>query len=319
MITVGITTVAGELHGYGHIVRCLELARILEDRGCRVCFRGNVEVRARAAVRGFAMSPNHEIERDVWIVDLPGGISLGTASRLVPLSKVLVSLGGGRGRHFCDLVFYQGVTWEPYSISWAGWDGEWHEGPKWLILREEIQRYRYAWDDKVPWRVAICGGGSDPEDVTSEVVNAIWYLKIGMMAIIGPGNERDYTKILPDHSIAKNPVDIFRLLATAQGAVVSYGMTAFECLAMGVPVVALSITDDQARSADMVAERSDGALVHLGRSGTVDRDVIGQAVDDMVDNTAARSRAGLQYIDGWGGLRVATRILKELEDRHGLR
>ncbi len=319
MITVGIQTVAGEHEGYGHIIRCLELARLLEDLGAKVSFRGNEEALKLALAAGFSYVPTHDAAMDIWIVDLPGGISLGLAERLAHLSTVLVSLQGrgsvdfdtARGRFLCDLVFFQGVVACPHLIRWDNGDTMWYEGVDWLILRDEIRGLRDR-KYRVPGRVVVCGGGSDPEDVTGVIINALRYLNIGVLAIVGPGNKRSYSDILPEHSIARNPVNSLDLFSTASVAVVSFGMTAFECLSLGIPVACLSITNDHANSAELVQRKSGGALVHLGRVGAVEHEDIAMAVDGLLGQERELSWKAQNYIKPGGGAMVANRIIHTL-------
>jgi hypothetical protein len=73
---------------------------------------------------------------------------------------------GDPGRLLADLVFYQGVTGRPYELDWTGFEGEWFEGPDWLILRREFSQVKAKPGSHDPPRIVVAGGGSDPKNVT---------------------------------------------------------------------------------------------------------------------------------------------------------
>ena len=115
----------------------------------------------------------------------------------------------------------------------------------------------------------------------------------------------------------RDPSDLEYELARADVACVSYGMTAFECLCLGIPTVALSISPDHAASAALVQEQSGGALVSLGEVEKVQPLDIRNAVDAMLADAPALSQKARAYVDGKGVYRVADKILETLEAKNG--
>lgn len=257
---------------------------------------------------------------DVWIVDLEGGCPPALAAQLRKACKTLVILNGvghpdgDPGRLLADLVFYQGVTQRPYELGWSGFEGDWFEGPKWLILRKEFQFQAGGWvHDSPRTRMVVAAGGSDPRDITRKVLAAFeGHSNIQLQAIIGPSNERDYFEYEYNTAIWYNPPDMACALAWADIALVSYGMTAFECLALGLPTIALSISSDHAASAELVQLRSYGALMHLGEVGNVTNEDIRQAVQKMLLTPLHYSAAARRFVDGKGAQRVADKIMEAL-------
>jgi spore coat polysaccharide biosynthesis protein SpsF len=315
MTTVGFYVKAGPEHGYGHVVRSIALADELRKRGAVCLFRGNHTAVRRAGLAGFEPTPNHDIDLDVWIVDLPGGIPLKLATRLVPYAKVLVSLHGAGGpdgdlgRFLTDLVIYQGVTRRPIEIGWSGFDGEWFEGVEWLILRKQFQYCRAArGTHKLP-RVVIACGASDPKCVATKTLNALAEEPCRMRLIQGPHGYVNWLDVvdMPDtkYSVATNPRNMAMQLSRGNDvAVVSYGMTAFECLCLGLPTIALSISPDHAASADLVQQQED----------VTDQD-IREAVASMLHDAPELSERARGYVDGRGVERVADKILETLEGK----
>jgi spore coat polysaccharide biosynthesis protein SpsF len=314
---------------YGHIVRCIALADELKRRGFRCCFNTNEDGWRAVERLGFERT-NGISEHDVWISDLPGGTSPQLAQGLCNKSRVLVILNGtgypdgDPGRLLADLTIYQGRTNRPYELDWTGARGEWCEGPRHLILRREFHLWSAARElgmiprlsDELP-RVVIAGGGVDPYGVTEKAVDALAGSSLRLRVIVGPGNvtfaSRDGIETI------RTPRSMARALAWADIAVASYGMTALECLALGLPAVALSISSGHKTSADLVQDETDGALTSLGLVDDVSADSIRRIVMDLVE--AQRRWNGLdlegkarRYIDGRGTERVADLIEKKLQD-----
>ena len=327
MTSVAFYVKAGEQTGYGHIIRCLALAQELKARGVHCRFLTNFEGRKRARASGFptqnALKTNLglKMDPDVWIVDLEGGCSPSLANDLRFRCKVLVILNGvgypdgDPGRLVADLVFYQGQTQRPYHLSWPDFCGEWFEGPDWLILGKDFQSV-VAMEKPVihaPPRVVICGGGSDPKNVTALALDALKDTHYQCCAIVGPANTREYGYNPRNAELVPDPPNMAEQLAWADVAIVSYGMTAFECLALGVPVVALSISEDHVASAQLVARRSSGALLSLGRVESADAEDIRWGVGLQLSRLPGLSLLACEFVDGRGAGRVADKILGMLE------
>jgi spore coat polysaccharide biosynthesis protein SpsF len=109
-----------------------------------------------------------------------------------------------------------------------------------------------------------------------------------------------------------------KALAWADVAVVSYGMTAFECLALGLPTVALSISEDHALSANRVQQGCGAALTSLGPVECVSAQTIRAMVYAMLTRPAQLSKFAHRFVDGKGAGRVADKIMEVLNDKLGM-
>lgn len=328
MINIAFHVMAGKETGYGHIVRCLALAEELKQHGALCIFVGNPSIVSVATQAGFSAyggagqywEENYsKTAADVWIVDLEGGTPPALARQLKSQCKKLVILNGvgypdgDPGRLFADLVFYQGVSERPYFLNWEGFTGQWFEGPEWLILRKEFAAHKPRVSFHDPLRVVVAGGGSDPKGVTEKAAHALADYSIHVRAILGPayaGSDLNYNNLI---EYMRNPPDMAATLAWADIAIVSYGMTAFECLALGLPTIALSISPDHAASAELVQERSGGALESLGPVGDVSDASILAAVYGKMMNYSKCSQRAREFVDGLGAGRVADKIMEALK------
>lgn len=331
MTQVAFYVAAGKETGHGHIVRCLALADELKERGCECVFFTNFSGREYIGQRYHAICieeiffglaqlgqlDSFEIPHsDIWIVDLEGGCPPALATLLRGMLVILNGVGypdGDPGRLLADLVFYQGVTRRPYELEWPGFEGEWFEGPEWLILRKDFRSVKAKPGTHDPPRVVVTGGGGDPKDVTRKALLALADLDIQTYAIVGPSNEHDYEGI-PYYKFQCDPVDMAESLAWADIAIVSYGMTAFECLALGLPTIALSISPDHAASADLVQEQSYNALHHLGEVENVTSQDIRQATEGALAAAPYFSKMARNFIDGKGTQRVTQKIMEVFDE-----
>jgi spore coat polysaccharide biosynthesis protein SpsF len=335
MTTVGFYVKAGVETGYGHIVRCLALADELRERGVYCRFWGNEEAMTRALESGYTPCPSEDYKTHAWIVDLEGGCPPSLARRMSEYSSVIILNGvgypdGDPGRLLADLVFYQGVTRRPYELDWTGFEGEWFEGPDWLILRREFSQVKARPGSHDPPRIVVAGGGSDPRNVTGKVLNALKDEAIEMRAIVGPANswvesdihfqtlDMNLNPVGSSYEVLHDPPNMAETLAWSDVAVVSYGMTVFECLALGLPTVALSISEDHATSANLVQFQSNSALVSLGSVENVPTKAIREAVYRQLTTPIHTSKLARQCVDGKGAGRVADKIMEVLSDKLGM-
>jgi spore coat polysaccharide biosynthesis protein SpsF len=273
---------------------------------------------------GFVTLPEDAetaLPADVWVVDLQEGCPPEVAAEYRPLCGTLIIMNGvgwntnDPARLLADLVFYQGVCKRPYEMNWDDFTGEWYEGPEWVILRPQFAEHRrLRTEPHDPPRVLVMGGGVDKGGVTDTIITALagqyYDLRVimGKRAVNVSGGEmcleRDGAKFI------YNPPNIAESMAWADVAVISYGMTAFECMALGLPPVALSLGAAQLEGARLVTKRGNGALLNLGLvKDVVPADIQG-AVRGALGNLERRSQSCLDFVDGLGAGRVADKIVE---------
>lgn len=322
-LTVGFRVDAGETDngnvGLGHIVRCLALAAELRDRGCACWFRGNRLAGVMALRAGFPTLPEDAetaLPADVWVVDLQEGCPPEVAAEYRPLCGALVIMNGvgwnmnDLARFLADLVFYQGVCKRPYEMNWDSFTGEWYEGPEWVILRPQFREHRrLRTEPHDPPRVLVMGGGVDKGGVTGMIAQAMSGQDCELRAIIGSKVKMQHWRWAEDE-IIQNPSNVAMAMSWADVAVISYGMTAFECIALGLPPVALSLGEAQLEGAELVTERVSGALMNLGLVEDVTSAGIQGAIRDTLEGIEIWSQRCLNFVDGLGAGRVADKIVE---------
>ncbi|MDK9707987.1 MAG: hypothetical protein OEL83_13145 [Desulforhopalus sp.] len=123
-------------------------------------------------------------------------------------------------------------------------------GPKYWILRPEF--YEYQKRPKVkncgPKRILLIFGGSDPANLTSEALLQLLDLQQPMLVdiILGGhyGHDDDLQKVLRSHAAMHENVTVYRnisnvaeLMHRADLVLASPGLSAFEALRVGTPVI----------------------------------------------------------------------------------
>jgi spore coat polysaccharide biosynthesis predicted glycosyltransferase SpsG len=101
--------------------------------------------------------------------------------------------------------------------------------------------------------------------------------------------------------------------------VISFGVTAYELAALGVPALYLCLTPDHALSAS--AFEAAGMGVSLGVAGEINDMMIAGAVQSLLADPAKRramSAAGRMNLDGRGAIRVAERIVRLIEEERAI-
>jgi len=305
---------AGPRTGMGHIYRCIALADKLGEMGATCRFFAHGLAAELATGAGYDLRQFLEFS-DVWVVDLEGGCPPTLACEMRGKSSVFVLLngvgykGGDPGRLVADLVFYQGVTDRPKRLDWSGFRGAWYEGADYVILRDGIRRrWRDVPHEPFP-RIVVVGGGADIGGVSRRVAEALDCRLYEVEVVVGAASPDD--EPWPNEvEVVRDPDDIFKVLDWADVAIVSYGMTAFECLASGLPTIAVSITEDHRSSANLVMQQSRYALFSLGLVDKVPDADIEDAVEVALLMLDQMSGKALEFCDGQGAARTAHKIME---------
>ncbi len=338
--TVIVRCDGGGALGLGHVRRCLTLARRLRDaHGLGVRFAMNADKIATAPVmtEGFTIDLKpHGVDECEWllglidkhqvlatVLDVRSSLSATSVMRLKGAGAIVGVIDDATQRRLAaDFAVYPPVP-QVFALNWEGAESEPLVGWEWVILGQDLG-FPMRPGAARP-RVLVSMGGTDPLGLTLPAVEAIARLPATFDAtvVLGPGAaphlESEIGKVAPRFEIIRAPNDLPRLMAEADLGVISFGVTAYELGALGVPALYLCLTPDHAMSAS--AFECAGMGVSLGVAGEINDMMIAGAVQSLLADTERRramSAAGRMNLDGRGAERVAERIVRMIEEAREL-
>ncbi|MFC1911838.1 UDP-2,4-diacetamido-2,4,6-trideoxy-beta-L-altropyranose hydrolase [Chloroflexota bacterium] len=333
---------AGTEIGTGHLMRCLALAQEWTAIGGSVDFITtcqNSDLLRRLQDDGFNVHvSNHShpdpadwdytkkllaAQPDCWVVldgyhfDEVYQQQVKEAEHRLLVVDDIASLA-----HYCaDIVINQNLhagqlryVVEPYT--------ELLLGTRYVLLRREFLAWRGSPRKipKVAQRVLVTLGGTDPENQTLKVIQALQKVDIpGLEATVVVGASNPHTDVL-EAAINRGAVPI-RLVHNAENmpelmsrvdmAVSSAGITTWELLFFGIPSLFLALTDDQRFVAEEVGNQKAGE--NLGWAADVSVESLTASIARVAKDNKLRAEITAntrKMVDGQGVHRITT-IMRE--------
>ncbi|MBI5724208.1 MAG: UDP-2,4-diacetamido-2,4,6-trideoxy-beta-L-altropyranose hydrolase [Planctomycetes bacterium] len=337
---------SGEI-GAGHFMRCLALAQACAAGGMKISFltacrsEGLLEKARLAGAEILQLSAAHPDSADLretlqfikdsggdrpWVVLDGYNFDADYADAIMRAGCRLLRLDDLADQPFypCDLLANQNIYAADlkYKIPPTA---KLLLGTRYALLRREFAEYAGRRKTVAPavTKILVTLGGSDPNNVTATVIDALAGLDLPGMevkAVVGPANPHVETirksaavkkcriKVLTDVS------DMLGLMAWADIAVSAAGSTCWELAFMGTPAVLIVTADNQIRNAAGASKA--GFAIAIPPTDADMKNSIRQAVSQLAGGHALRqnmSDAGKQIVDGIGAARVA-KIIREINE-----
>ncbi|MEN6325467.1 MAG: UDP-2,4-diacetamido-2,4,6-trideoxy-beta-L-altropyranose hydrolase [Syntrophomonas sp.] len=277
--------------GLGHVVRCLALADELKNKhGCRVTFathRSELGINIIKAEQYPVICPDKgwaEISEEKFleiavksslcttiIMDFREKISLDFLNLLRQQGIMLVDIDDPDDKRLAaDMAFYPPVP-QVKKMDWTRFKGQLFTGWEWVILRKEFAAYakqQRKTNDSL--HILVTMGGSDPAGFTLKALEALDLLEeeFETTVVLGPGffMEEQLQTLLQrcrrNFTILRNVSNMPAVMAEADLAIASFGVTAYELAYMGVPAMYMCLTDDHAESCEAFVDA--GIAINLG-------------------------------------------------------
>jgi UDP-2,4-diacetamido-2,4,6-trideoxy-beta-L-altropyranose hydrolase len=234
--------------------------------------------------------------------------------------KILLIDDYGPARHYCaDLVLNQNVSASEALYANRDPGTRLLLGPHYCLLRRDFSAWR-DWKREVPEagpRVLVTMGGSDPENITARVVEALsssGLEDVEAVVVIGGSNPRAefqgaHAVLLGERiSVRRDVSNIAELMAWADVAVSSAGTTCWELCLLGLPSLVVDVAKNQTEVARELDRR--GCAIHVG-DRTVSAKTIAEKLKQLMrsyevrQSLAQRSR---ELVDGYGAMRVVSAL-----------
>ncbi len=347
-VKVLFKVLGGPSVGMGHVVRSLELARALGDRGFHVdAFLCNADdaCEKHITATGFRFIPSAwdgaapdaatlerltEEDPDIIVLDHDGDFSEFSKAVKCALPVVfLVALDNSAMKDenldmVVNLLNHNPVVKSPMSAR-----VRYYEGVEYAILRPDFVEFAAARRriHRDVRDVLVTFGGGDPRRHTLLVLRALGALadpKVVLHVVVG-ASFRHAAEVEEAAGKARARVEILRdamemadLMFRCDIGFTGGGTTMMEMAAVGTPNIVLPQTRKESSFARVF--EANGAAARLGVGKHLSADAVVGAFEELsrdVEGRCRMSRAGRRMVDGRGRDRVADLILADFQRQRG--
>jgi UDP-2,4-diacetamido-2,4,6-trideoxy-beta-L-altropyranose hydrolase len=327
--------------GTGHVMRCLALAQAWQDAGGIVTF---VMAESTTAIEQRLRSEHVELiktDREpgsdsdgeelvaiarnldpTWIV-VDGyrfGAAYLRALKNELLNVVLIDDNGRPGTHASDFVLNQNIHAEELLYQ----DRENYTrlllGTKYALLRREFFSLTIPRQiSSVGRKLLVSMGGSDPENVTCRIMEAIEQVAVeNLQVIVVAGGSNPHLGSIAEsvansrHScrILNNVKEMQEVIAWADLAISAAGSTCWEYCALGLPAILVAVADNQVANAQGLDGAGAARLVSGGSRFAIGE--MAHLIARLANSTSERqalSRTGRNLVDGRGAALVVSILI----------
>jgi UDP-2,4-diacetamido-2,4,6-trideoxy-beta-L-altropyranose hydrolase len=340
--TLFIRADASAAMGTGHIMRMIALGQAWQGQGWIVrflCAEITPSLANRLSSEGFYFSPiyaalgsKEDLERSLHLIaesnqaDAQGTLvvldgyhfdsdyQLGI--KAAGFKLLIVDDYGHAEFYHADWVVNQNISACEGLYSRRSLGTRLFLGPKFALLRNEFLAYK-DWQRKIAplaTKVLVTMGGSDPDNVTSKVIEALIGLHLQIKVVIGGSNPHldRITEFIQIQSDSPTVIEVIpdasnmpELMAWADLAVAAAGSTCLELAFMRLPSLLFILAENQIRIA-LEMDRMGGAKC-LGSAFAFDKWLFLQNMDSFCHDASSRmkaSSAGSDLVDGDGRSRI---------------
>jgi len=326
--------------GTGHVMRCIALAQHWQGSGKKVTFLSHqpgTSLRQRIASAGIDLVPleeTHPHETDLATtcsllqkLDSPclavDGYHFDSeyqqAVRQAGHRLLVIDDTAHLPSYHADKLLNQNIHAQQLAYA-VDDDTELLLGPRYALLRPEF----LSWKDwqretpKVAHRILVTMGGSDPDNATLKVIQALRETRLPSLeakVVVGPANS--HLKAISEAAggsdgsiqVLENVSDMPSLMAWADMAVSAGGSTCGELAFMGLPALLLVLAENQV---DVTAGlHRAGSAIDLGNQTLVTSEELADAIALMLNDEPQRhsmTKSGRALVDGLGANRVVQTV-----------
>lgn len=193
-------------------------------------------------------------------------------------------------------------------------------GPDFSILRSEFLKQKKLNNDGSIKKILLTFGGGDDRGATLSLLQKLLPTideEIKFLVISGEHNPRNNelkTWVKENGSgrvdLEINPRTMAPLIASCDLAIIAGGGTVYEVNSLNIPMVLLSIAENQIRHSE--AWEKTGAAIYLGPFENLDFNSVLKEVKKLIsESSEGKVAASKQLVDGCGQKRVAQKIMDE--------
>jgi len=329
--------------GTGHVMRCLALAQAWQDAGGGVAFvmaesTPAIEERLRSEGVGLlridgAAGSDLDSEQLIalarphnpsWLVvdGYKFGPGYQRALKDERLQVVLIDDNGRTGTYAADVVLNQNIHAQECLYK----DRETYTrlllGTKYALLRREFVSVREPREfASVGHKLLVSMGGSDPDNVTCRVMEALEQVAIeNLQVVVVAGGSNPHLASVAElvakssHScrILNNVANMQELISWADLTVSAAGSACWEYCALGLPAALVAVAENQIPNAEALHAAGAAKLVAGGSRFPIGQ--MAQLITRLANSVSERqalSRTARALVDGGGAGRIISVLIGE--------
>ena len=347
--------------GTGHVMRCIALAQAWQERGGAVIFLSycdNEALQQRIIDEGFDFIPIEKPHPDPYdlnrTLEILGQFKIQNSKfktwvvidgyHFTPDYQKAIRENGYKllviddmahlNHYHADILLNQNIHASSLQYS-CDRDTVKLLGCEYILLRREFLKYK-DWRREIPdkaKKILVTMGGSDPDNVTLKVINALNSLNdpaLEVKVVAGPSNPNKeilinamrhvYPVESEGHStgasctmcLVQNVKGMSELMAWADVAVSAGGSTCWEMAFMGLPSLIITVADNQAGIAEGLDKAS--AAIDSGWHENISIKQCVQALKEILQDKNKRScfsEQGQNLVNGKGRQKIIRAMLAE--------
>jgi spore coat polysaccharide biosynthesis predicted glycosyltransferase SpsG len=335
--TLLIRVDGGRNVGLGHLMRCLNLCRALEDQGVDALLlaRERPELRTVLATEtrtvlalpphadehtasAFARDIRQTLGGDLILIDLPQDLSESEVDHYAATGLPLVVFDDhGRAASRASAVI-NALAHPDHLLAQPAVECR-YDGAEYIILDPGYRDSQPAEIGEEVHKLLVAMGGSDPHGITARALRALLPLprEIELHVLLGPAYEggeelrAEVEKSGREVAFHEAVESMPEFLSQFGLGLMSFGVTAYGAARLGLPALLIGHDDSGAAAADAFA-RLYGCAVVLGRHDLVEAPRLLAETEALVSAPRRRkemSKRGRAAVDGRGLERVTNIIL----------
>ncbi|MGN6351932.1 MAG: hypothetical protein ACTHLB_01005 [Parafilimonas sp.] len=329
---------AGAQHGLGHFSRSIAVAKQLLSK------RPDARIIILSAATAYMQREKNKLPFEVILVDeinetivlnyvkniRPGvlffdkleELNKDTITALKDYTKLILFHNYSRYDTWADVII---ITAEHIDINDLPFQhvpykgpAKIYAGPDYVVMNEAILPLRSLFKirDKAN-TVAITTGGSDPKGVMISLLEKIDFKKF---------NDINFTFFAGDDFLHKERLNAYtnitnvaflpfniKSIAACDAAISTFGVTTYELLYMGMPVISVGHAAANVKGSKYLAANYN-CILDIGYIDDVEENELNRVINLLIQDADARARlhhAGKKLIDGKGAERVCDIIMQQ--------
>jgi len=251
--------------GLGHLSRCLVLAKGFRQKNHKVFFaiRENSLAIQIIKDKGFEFFLPSSTDYDQWLqkeVDINNiSIFIGDVRDNLPprtiqnfQKKGILCIAVDEPSEYakeCDICFYPPHT----KIESHEYKGKVYQGFEYVILRDQFYKTHKKHYHNKP-NLLVMMGGTDTYNLSFTIIQQLLLKKIDTnISLIINKNHQDFlqlSNIAPSVKLHSNIQDMATFLTQIDFAIITFGVSAYELVAMGIPAYHICLDDDHYNASD---------------------------------------------------------------------